>query len=327
MDIHRHASETTPEVRNLSGKACCGTNCFPTTRGEKKNLMSTRKLPSWLTGTLALGTFGALLWLERRRPLRREVEPKLTRGARNLVVAGLGAVALQLTEGPLANRLTALVERKRLGLLGLLHLPVWLETALAVLLLDYSLYIWHMLTHKVRFLWRFHVVHHVDLDLDASTAVRFHFGELVLSVPWRAGQILAIGVSPLAFSVWQTLLLVSILFHHSNVRLPVGTERWLNLLIVTPRMHGIHHSMVREETDSNWSSGLTVWDRLHNTIHLSVAQDEITIGIPAYREPADVELLKILALPFSEQRPSWQLPDNGEPQREALPVLPSHLLA
>lgn len=262
-------------------------------------------MPAWLSGALVLGAFGALVWFERRRPLRVERESKLARAARNLAVAGAGAAALQLTEKPLAERLTALVERKRWGLLKLVRLPVWLEVAGSVVLLDYTLYLWHVLTHRVPWLWRFHVVHHLDRDLDATTALRFHFAELVISVPWRAAQILAIGVSPLAFSVWQTLLMLSILFHHSNVRLPVELERRLNLLLVTPRMHGIHHSVIQEETDSNWSSGLTLWDRLHGTLRLDVPQDEIDIGVPAYRDPREVGLTSILALPFGEERPAW----------------------
>ena len=288
--------------------------------------MGGQRISVWLSGALVIGAFAALFVLERRRPLRREVESKLTRGARNLAVAGVGAVALQLTESPVAFGLTALVEQHDLGLLKRLPLPAWLEVALAVILLDYTLYVWHVLTHKVPFLWRFHVAHHVDLDLDASTALRFHFGELVVSVPWRAAQIILIGVSPLAFSVWQTLLLLSILFHHSNVRLPVAAERWLNRLIVTPRMHGIHHSVVREETNSNWSSGLTVWDWLHGTLRLNVPQDEITIGVPAYREPGEVGLVKVLGMPFTGQRPVWQLPNDGTPVRAASPVPADHLL-
>jgi sterol desaturase/sphingolipid hydroxylase (fatty acid hydroxylase superfamily) len=264
--------------------------------------MKRQKVPSWLRLPLILGAFGVLAWLEWRRPLRCGVEPRWKRDTRNLAVAGLGAVTLQLCEDPLARRLTSLVVRRRLGLLKLLRLPMWLEIVLAVVLLDYTLFVWHVLTHKVPVLWRFHLVHHADLDLDATTALRFHFGELVLSVPWRAGQILAIGVSPLALSIWQTLLLVSILFHHSNLRLPLDTERCLNWLVVTPRMHGIHHSIAREETNSNWSSGLVIWDRLHGTLHLNVPQNEITIGVPEYREPEDVELIKILTMPFGEQR-------------------------
>jgi sterol desaturase/sphingolipid hydroxylase (fatty acid hydroxylase superfamily) len=292
----------------------------------KEHPPNSQRRRTWWSVPLTLGAFGLFVWWERRRPLRREGEPKLTRDARNLVVAGIGALALQLTENTISGRLTACVERRKMGLLKLIRLPVWLETALAVLLLDYTLYIWHVLTHKVPFLWRFHIVHHVDLDLDASTALRFHFGELALSAPWRAGQIVVIGISPLAFSIWQTLLLVSILFHHSNVRLPIEIERRLNRVIVTPRMHGIHHSIVRAETNSNWSSGLTVWDRLHDTLLLNVPQDEITIGVPAYREPEDVGLLKILAMPFGEQRPTWYLPDDGEPRREALHVPSDQLL-
>lgn len=282
--------------------------------------MRERKVPAWLSGPLVVGAFGLLVWLERRRPLRRAVEPKLGREARNLAVAAAGAAALRITEKPVAGRLTALVERRRWGLLKLFRLPAWLEVALAAVLLDYTLYLWHVLTHRVPFLWRFHVVHHVDLDLDASTALRFHFAELALSVPWRAGQILLIGVSPLALSAWQTLLFLSILFHHSNVELPVAVERRLNPFVVTPRMHGIHHSIVKEETNSNWSSGLTLWDRLHGTLKLNVPQDGINIGVPAYRDPEDVGLVDILKMPFGEERPTWRLPGGRRPARPLPPA-------
>ena len=284
-------------------------------------------MPAWWTAPLILGFFGALVWLERRRPLRREVEPKLTHTARNLAVAGIGAIVLQLTERPVALGLAALVERHDLGLLKIVRMPVLLETVLAILLLDYTLYVWHVLTHKIPFLWRFHLVHHVDLDLDASTALRFHFGELAISVPWRMAQVIIIGVSPFAYLAWQTFVLLSILFHHSNVELPIRLERLLNRLIVTPRMHGIHHSIVRDETNSNWSSGLSIWDRLHGTLRLNVPQHDITIGVPAYRGSEDVQLLKILPMPFGEQRASWRLPDNGEPERAVAPVPPDNLLA
>src|SRR5919201_6599100 len=179
--------------------------------------------------------------------------------------------------------------------------------------MDYTLYLWHRLMHRWAWLWRFHLPHHVDLELDASTALRFHFSELVLSVPWRAGQIALIGVSPLSLSIWQTATLMEVIFHHSNVELPVGVERWLNKLIVTPRMHGIHHSVVQEEQNANWSSGLTLWDWLHGTLRLNVPQDEITVGVPAYQDPKDVTLPKVLAMPIAKQRPTWNLPGGGIP--------------
>ena len=262
--------------------------------------MSRGKLSSWLGGALVAGAFGALWWLERRRPLRAAVESPNRRDARNLGVALAAGAALRLTERPIAERLTSLVERRRWGLVKRFALPRWVETALAVVLLDYTLYLWHVLTHRAPFLWRFHRVHHADLDLSATTALRFHFGELVLAVPWRAAQILALGVSPRAFSLWQTALFVSVLFHHSNARLPEEFERRLNYLFVTPRMHGIHHSVVPEETDSNWSSGLTVWDRLHGTLRLDVPQDDIIIGLPDRRDPARLGLAEIIPMPFTE---------------------------
>jgi sterol desaturase/sphingolipid hydroxylase (fatty acid hydroxylase superfamily) len=242
------------------------------------------------------------------------VEPKLRRGARNLTVAGVSAIAVVLAERPIVMPLAALIEKRNWGLLRRFGLPLWLEIAAALVLMDYTFYIWHVLMHRVPLLWRFHLVHHVDLDLDASTALRFHFTEMLASVPWRAGQVALIGLTPLTFSVWQCVFLISILFHHSNIELPVRWERWLNKLIVTPRMHGIHHSIVERETNSNWSSGLTVWDWLHGTLRLNVPQGEITIGVPAFQDPKAVTLPRVLAMPFERQPPSWEFPTGGAPK-------------
>lgn len=288
---------------------------------------SNMNVKNWLGAGFIAGAFCALAWLERRRPLRRRMaESKFRREVRNLSVAAVGAGALMLMERPAIMSVAQFVEAHNCGLLKQLRLPRWVELALAVILLDYTLYVWHYLTHRVPLLWRFHVAHHIDLDLDASTALRFHFGELALSVPWRAAQVICIGVSPVAYLTWQTLVFPSILFHHSNIELPIRVERWLNRFIVTPRMHGIHHSIIEEETNSNWSSGLTVWDWLHGTLKLNVLQDQITIGVPAYRDPKEVKLTQVLALPFREQRPSGTFPDDGRPVREVSDVPGNRLL-
>ena len=247
--------------------------------------------------------FGVLTWLEQRRPLRRTVTPKALHVARNLLFAVLSAAVVQLAERPLVRRTARAVERDRLGLLPALRLPRLLEDVFAVVLMDYTLYVWHVLTHRVPALWRFHAVHHVDRDLDASTALRFHAGELLLSVPWRVAQVRLIGVSSTALATWQTLLLLSIMFHHSNVRLPVALERVLARVVVTPRLHGIHHSVRRDETDSNWSSGLTLWDWLHGTLCTDVPQDAIEIGAPGYAASDDDSLPRLLALPFQTRDP------------------------
>jgi sterol desaturase/sphingolipid hydroxylase (fatty acid hydroxylase superfamily) len=201
------------------------------------------------------------------------------------------------------------------------------ETLAAVLWMDYTMYLWHILLHRVPLLWRFHLAHHTDLDMDASTALRFHFGELLASVPLRVFQIRFAGVSPLAFSLWQMLFLLSIMFHHSEVRLSINVERLLAWLIVTPRMHGIHHSIVKQETNSNWSSGLTIWDRLHRTIRLNIPQDAVTIGVPAYRHPVQVTLVRTITAPFQSQPDVWNLPGNGEPVRTGTSVPATLLLA
>jgi sterol desaturase/sphingolipid hydroxylase (fatty acid hydroxylase superfamily) len=284
-------------------------------------------MPAWITGLLVMGEFCLLVALELRRPLRRAVEPKLTRVARNLAVSASSALAVRWAEFPVVQPLSTIVERRKLGLLKRLSLPRAVEMALAVSLMDYTLYIWHRLMHRSALIWRFHLPHHVDLDLDASTALRFHFSELILSVPWRAAQVMIIGVSPRAFSLWQKALMCSILFHHSNVRLPMELEKWLCRFIATPRLHGIHHSIIRAEEESNFSSGLTLWDALHGTLKLNVPQEEITIGVPAYRDPREVRLPAILMMPFGKQRPTWLLPGNGEPSRAVVPSPPGKLLA
>jgi sterol desaturase/sphingolipid hydroxylase (fatty acid hydroxylase superfamily) len=273
--------------------------------------MSNPLPPRWLGAAVVLGAFATLTILERRRPLRAATESPARRDLRNFAVAAVSAVALRVTEKPAVERATRLVQHHRWGLARQVPVPAFLQGTLAIVLMDYTLYLWHVLTHRVPFLWRFHLVHHIDRDLSASTALRFHFGELMLSVPWRVAQVLLLGVGPRALAIWQATTLIGILFHHSNLRLPPAVERPLSWLVVTPRMHGIHHSIRRTETNSNWSSGLTLWDRLHGTLRLDVPQQAITIGVPAYRTPAEMALPSILAMPFESQRPSWLAPGTG----------------
>ena len=256
----------------------------------------------WVSGVLSVGTFAVLYFFERRRPLRPQLEQKEIQTTRNVAIAAAAGLALSLFEKPVAEKLTRFVEEKHFGILKIFHLPKFLEITLAVILLDYTLYIWHVLTHKLPFLWRFHQIHHTDLDLTASTAIRFHFGEITISVLFRAGQILLIGVSPNALQIWQSLLFLSVLFHHSNVRLSKKLEEKIQKIIVTPRLHGIHHSIEENEMNSNWSSGLTVWDFLHGTFRNDVSQNEITIGVREFETVKKVKLQKMLIEPFTTQK-------------------------
>jgi sterol desaturase/sphingolipid hydroxylase (fatty acid hydroxylase superfamily) len=273
----------------------------------------------------ALGLLALALGVaERWRPLRRRVEPDGTHAARNLAVAGLGGAATALAEMALGWPM-ARAGRSR-GLLRILPLPAGLRALLAFLLLDYTLWAWHRLNHAVPALWRFHLPHHVDRDLDASTGVRFHFGELALSAGFRAGQVAVLGAGRGVFLGYQVVLLAGVLFHHSNLRLPVGLERGLCRVLVTPRMHGIHHSIVEAEAGSNFGSLFPWWDDFHGTRRLDVPQAALTIGVPAYLDAGETELRRILTLPFGSVRQSWNFPDGSRPERRAL-TAPPHDLA
>ena len=280
----------------------------------------------WILGPLIAAVFVLLIWQERRRPLRSRVEPGFKHGVRNIAIGSVGALATILIETPVIQPLSQIVEQRRWGLLAALDLPFWAEAAIALVLMDYTFYFWHVLLHRSPFLWRFHAVHHVDLDLDTSTALRFHFGEIVLSVPWRAAQVLAIGLNPVSFAIWQAWFAVCVMFHQSNLRLPIHWERRITRVLVTPRMHGVHQSNVQEETDSNWSSGLTVWDWLHGTLRLNVPQEEIVIGVAAFKGADSIALPDVLAMPFRRQPEYWRLPDGTAPEPRSTPSSRSALL-
>ena len=252
-------------------------------------------------GVLLVAVGVSVLLLERRRRARAYVEDVATHTGRNLVIAGISAATVQALEAPVVAPLARYVARRRFGLTGWLGAPSWLADLAAVVLLDYSLYLWHILTHRVPWLWRFHLVHHVDLDLDASTGLRFHAGELAASVPWRAVQILAIGVSPRALAAWQSLTIASVLFHHSNAKLSERSERVISWILATPKMHAIHHSIDPAQLQSNFSSGLAIWDRLHGTARFDAEPEEVTVGVLGHLDPADARLERVLALPFSRR--------------------------
>jgi sterol desaturase/sphingolipid hydroxylase (fatty acid hydroxylase superfamily) len=185
--------------------------------------------------------------------------------------------------------------------------------------MDYAYWWWHWANHMVPVFWRFHNVHHTDLDLDVSTAARFHFGEMIFSVGFLSFTVLVFGIAPLMFAAFFITFEAATLFHHSNWRLPIKLERILNLMIVTPRMHGIHHSIVQRETNSNWGTIFCWWDKLHRTLRRDIPQDAVTTGVAAYREEHELTLGKLLALPFRQQR-EWRLPTGEIPERGPRPA-------
>lgn len=247
------------------------------------------------------------------------MDSKLKRDIRNLAVASLAAGAMQLLEVPTAVAIASRAQRQKSGLVQDIPTPGWARTVTAILLLDYTLYVWHRLTHRIPLLWRFHQVHHLDREMDASTALRFHFGEISLSVAFRAAQVWVIGPTPASYALWQTFLFLCILFHHANIRLPLIWERRLARILVTPRLHGIHHSIAPDEVNANWSSGLTIWDWLHGTLRTSVPQDSIPIGVAGLRKDRDQELRNALSLPLRVA--ASVTPVAGSSSRESISAL------
>ncbi len=243
-----------------------------------------------------MGSFFGLLVLEQVRPLRPSVESKPRRLLRNTTLAAVSALAAGVFQGVSTSACTRWVVRSRKGLLQKLPLPPSLKLVCGILLLDYSLYFWHILTHRVPLLWRLHRIHHADLDLDVSTALRFHFLELAASIPWRLAQIVLFGISPPVLQSWQTFLMLCILFHHSNVRLPSSLDQVLSRVLMTPRLHGIHHCAEERQRDSNFSSGLTVWDFIHGTLCSEVPGPRCRIGVEHLTRPDQVSLLAMLML-------------------------------
>ncbi len=256
------------------------------------------------------------LWvLEPRFTLHQTKRSRMERLMVNAVLSALALGTGAVVIVPLVFQLMTWSAKNGFGLLHLFNLWVPLEAIMGFLLMDLSFYYWHRVNHAFPFFWRFHNVHHVDPDLDVSTSFRFHFGEVFYSSVFRSLQILLLGISPLNYVVYELGFQCATVFHHSKLHLPIRVERWLNMIIVTPRMHGIHHSAVREETDSNFSVIFRWWDWVHGTLRLNIRQAEVVIGVPAYLQPDDNRIVRLLVLPFRKHREHWSFPDGTEPQR------------
>jgi len=192
-----------------------------------------------------------LLLLQWRFPLRRQHFSLFRRLVRNYVLSIPGFVIVRLAMLPIPFAVAVWAQHRHIGLLNWLGLRGWIAGVAGFVLLDYAYWWWHWANHVLPFFWRFHNVHHTDLDMDVTTAARFHFGEIFFSIGFLSLVLLVFGIAPITFVVFFIVFEAAVCFHHSNWRLPIRIERILNWLIVTPRMHGIHHSIVQRETNSN----------------------------------------------------------------------------
>ena len=190
------------------------------------------------------------------------------------------------------------------GLLNQLDLPPPVAGVMAIVLLDLTIYLQHLLFHRIPFLWPLHGLHHTDLDIDVTTGARFHPLEIALSLLIKAGTIVLVGVPTWAFLLFEILLNGTSMFNHSNVRIPPGADRLLRLFLVTPDMHRVHHSVIIRERNSNFGFSLSWWDRLFGTYRAQPEKghDGMVIGLANFRNPRDLPLQRLLVLPFSHWR-------------------------
>ncbi len=249
-----------------------------------------------------IGLFIILFLLETKFELRNRVQNRWKRVFINFIVSLPAFALLRLLLIPAMIWLALKNQQWHFGLSYLYSLPRWIEAVITFVLLDYSNYIWHILLHKLPFLWRFHLVHHTDLDVDLTTAFRFHFGEMIASALFRGAAVLLIGTSPAIVLIYEIAFEAATQFHHSNTKIAFRLEKILNYLIVTPRMHGIHHSILRKETDSNYSIIFSFWDRIHKTVRLNIGQNKIVTGILAYPDEKELTIGNLLVLPFTKIR-------------------------
>lgn len=250
--------------------------------------------------------FALIAVLELLAPRRRQERGRWSRWPANL---GLMLIYTALTRlaAPLATVGAAIWAADRgVGLFNMLAAPAWLEVAVAVVLLDAAIWAQHVAFHHIPWFWRLHRVHHTDVGFDVTTGVRFHPGEVLLSLAIKAAVVVALGAPPLAALIFELLLSVGSLFTHANLRLPAGLDRFLRGLIVTPDMHRVHHSTVRAETDSNFGFNLSVWDRLFRTYRRDAAagQEGMVFGLADFREPGDDRLDRLLVQPLRRRSSS-----------------------
>lgn len=237
-------------------------------------------------------------------PQHGRVQTRAERWTTNIGILIIDVIAVRLTVGAAAYAAAFYAQANGWGLFNVLGWPFWLEAVSAFLILDFAIYMQHVATHVVPVLWRLHQVHHADLDVDATTGTRFHPVEIILSLIYKAVIILAIGADPWVVVVYEAVLNAAAVYTHGNIRLPESVDRKLRWLFCTPDMHRVHHSVIPEETNSNYGNFLSVWDRMLGTMRRDPAKGQlgVEIGLNEYRDPKSLGLINLLAMPFQPRK-------------------------
>lgn len=250
-----------------------------------------------------VGLFLALAAMEYLAP-RRELKPvKARRWFTNWAIVAIDSVAVRLVFKAAAVGGALWAAENGVGLFNLVAAPYWIAFLVSIVVLDFAVWFSHLASHKVPLLWRMHRMHHSDVDIDVTTAIRFHPFEILLSMAWKYAVVLALGAPAAAVLVFEIILNGLAMFNHANMRLPLWLDGWLRLLIVTPDMHRVHHSTDMRETDSNYGFNLSIWDRMFGTYtdQPALGHDGMSIGIGEWQDERPTGLAWTLSVPFREQ--------------------------
>ena len=246
-----------------------------------------------------LGVLAAMALWEIAAPRRRRDIPRVIRWTNNLALVVVDTAILRLTFPILAVSLAAIAEERGWGLFNNFDAPVWVSIVVSMLLLDLAIYLQHVMFHAVPGLWRLHRMHHADLDFDVTTGLRFHPVEILISMGIKLAAVAALGPPAVAVLLFEVLLNATALFNHANINLPRQIDRALRLIVVTPDMHRVHHSVDPIETNSNYGFNLPWWDHLLGTYRAKPAKGHqgMEIGIEQFRTRRDLWLDRMLIQP------------------------------
>src|SRR5687767_6881476 len=249
-------------------------------------------------------------------PRRRQEIPRLLRWSNNLGVVVIDTLLVRLTFPLLAVGMAVLAAERGWGLLNVFAVPGWLAFLLSLLLLDLAIYLQHVMFHAVPALWRLHRMHHADLEFDVTTGLRFHPIEILLSMGIKLALVVVFGPPAVAVLVFEILLNGTSMFSHSNIHLPLGLDRILRLIVVTPDMHRVHHSIHAFETNSNFGFNLPWWDRLLGTYRAQPREghEGMTIGIEQFRTTRDLWLDQMLIQPLRGPASGYPINREGKPK-------------
>ncbi len=261
----------------------------------------------WIRGGFFVGILALMMVWERLAPRRALSQRRSVRWFANLGVVVVSTLLVRLVYPVVPVGLALTLETQGYGLLGRLGLPYALNVMIGVIVLDLAIYLQHVMFHAVPALWRLHRMHHADLDFDTTTGVRFHPVEILLSIAIKLAVIAALGPPALAVIVFEVLLNATSMFNHGNVALPLGLDRILRFVVVTPDMHRVHHSILPNETNSNFGFNLPWWDRLFGTYRGQPRDGHLamTIGLSQFRDPIELRFDRLLLQPL--------VGDAGEP--------------